>query len=71
MGLYGRLDPVISIHNGAQYGSSAMAGGPGDIVVLQLDCAWPILTPLLMPFFSGGKYRFSVAAAMRREAFLP
>ncbi|HEV7616503.1 MAG TPA: TadE family protein [Burkholderiaceae bacterium] len=71
MGLYGRLDPVISIHNGAQYGSSAMAGGPGDIVVLQLDCAWPILTPLLMPFFSGGKYRFSVAAAMRSEAFLP
>jgi hypothetical protein len=71
MGLYGRLDPVISIHSRAQYGSSAMAGGPGDIVVLQLDCAWPILTPLLMPFFSGGKYRFSVAAAMRSEAFLP
>jgi hypothetical protein len=71
MGLYGRLDPVISIHSGAQYGSSAMSGGPGGIVVLQLDCAWPILTPLLMPFFSGGKYRFSVAAAMRSEAFLP
>jgi hypothetical protein len=27
MGLYGRLDPVISIHNGAQYGSSAMSDG--------------------------------------------
>jgi hypothetical protein len=68
MGLYRRLDPVVSIRSGAQYGSSAMSGGPGDIVVLQLDCAWPILTPLLMPFFPGGKYRFSVAAAMRGEA---
>jgi hypothetical protein len=27
MGLYGRLDPVISIHNSAQYGSSAMSDG--------------------------------------------
>lgn len=69
MGLYGRLDPVVSIRSGAQYGSSAMSGGQGDIVVLQLDCAWPILTPLLMPFFPGGKYRFSVAATMRGEAF--
>jgi hypothetical protein len=37
--------------------------------VLRLDCSWPVLTPMLRPFFSDGKYRFSVAATMRNEAF--
>lgn len=78
MGLYRKVSPVISvgINGGAfqSYGdaslySGGMFGGPGDVVVLRLDCTWPILTPLMQPFFDGGKYRFSVAATMRNEAF--
>ncbi|HJW26891.1 MAG TPA: TadE/TadG family type IV pilus assembly protein [Rhodocyclaceae bacterium] len=78
MGLYRKVAPVISVGiNGGtlqSYGSAslyggAMFGGPGDVVVLRLDCTWPILTPLMQPFFEGGKYRFSVAATMRNEAF--
>jgi Flp pilus assembly protein TadG len=75
MGLYDRIDPVISVNNGTRYGnvgsySSTMFGGPGDILVVRLDCTWPVFTPLLTPFFTDGKYRFSVAATMRNEAFL-
>lgn len=80
IGLYGQVHPVIatSINGGAiqTYGdptqySSGMFGGPGDIVLLQLNCYWPIITPLVAPYFSGGNYSFSVAATMRNEAFLP
>jgi hypothetical protein len=80
MGFYAQVNPVIAVAiNGSSptvYGDpklydAGMFGGPGDLVVLQLDCAWPILTPLIKPFFaaSGGQYRFSVAATMRNEAF--
>lgn len=81
MGLYNTLNPVITISN---YGNGSSAtnqtydpnnpsptifGGPGDIVVLQLNnCTWPNLT-VLAPFFSGGKYKFNVATTMRNEAF--
>ena len=73
MGLYDSVHPVISV-NGTRYGSSAsysnsMFGGSGDVIVLQLDCAWPVVTPLLRPFFTAGTYRFSVATTMRNEAF--
>jgi hypothetical protein len=80
MGLYGMLNPTIAVAiNGGSlqlYGNAGiynggMFGGPGDIVVLQLNCAWPIITPLVKPFFinTGGQYKFSVAATMRNEAF--
>ncbi len=80
MGLYGIVNPTVevSINGGSAtaYGdpslyNNAMFGGPGDIVELKLNCAWPILTPLVEPFFAGtgGQYRFSVAATMRNEAF--
>ncbi|MDD5250355.1 MAG: TadE/TadG family type IV pilus assembly protein [Rhodocyclaceae bacterium] len=80
MGLYGMLNPTIAItinggssqsySNSASY-NGGMFGGPGDIIVLQLNCAWPIITPLAKPFFAGtdGQYQFSVAATMRNEAF--
>jgi Flp pilus assembly protein TadG len=77
MGLYGAVSPNYAITiNGktqayssqASYGSS-MFGNPGDIVVLQINCIWPLLTPLVSPFFAGGKYSFSVAATMRNEGF--
>jgi hypothetical protein len=32
-------------------------GGPGQIVVINLQCSWPLLTPLLRPFFENGNCR--------------
>lgn len=73
MGLYDLVSPTIVV-NGAEYGdpstyNAGMFGAPGDVIVLQLNCSWPLLTPIFEPYFSGGKYRFSVAATMRNEQF--
>ncbi len=72
LGFYDKLAPAISV-NGKGYASSAygntMFGAPGDIVVLQLDCTWPVTTPLISKLFTDGKYRFKVAATMRNEFF--
>ncbi len=59
MGLYNVVSPSYAItingttqsyNNQASYGSG-MFGNPGDIVVLQINCIWPLLTPLVNPFF--------------------
>jgi len=72
LGMYDRLTPEISV-NGTRYASTAysngMFGAAGDIIVLQLDCSWPVTTPLLSQFFTNGTYSFAVAATMRNEAF--
>lgn len=77
MGLYNMVAPsyVITINGAAQnYSSSAsyssgMFGNPGDIVVLQLNCTWPLMTPFIQPLFRNGIYSFTVAATMRNEGF--
>ncbi|WP_259295158.1 TadE/TadG family type IV pilus assembly protein [Paraburkholderia sp. DHOC27] len=77
MGLYNIVNPsyVITINGTTQsYANQSsyngnMFGNPDDIVVLQLNCTWPLLTPLVQPFFPGGSYAFSVAATMRNEDF--
>nr|WP_175225559.1 TadE/TadG family type IV pilus assembly protein [Paraburkholderia humisilvae] len=77
MGLYNMVSPSYTItingqsSNYATQGSysSSMFGNPGDIIVLQLNCSWPLLTPLARPFFPNGLYTFSVAATMRNEGF--
>jgi Flp pilus assembly protein TadG len=77
MGLYNMVSPsyTITINGQAQnYStqssySTGMFGNPGDIIVLQLNCAWPLLTPLIQPFFTNGTYSFSVAATMRNEGY--
>ncbi|TXF96019.1 TadE/TadG family type IV pilus assembly protein [Massilia arenae] len=72
LGMYERTDPQISV-NGTRYSttsfSNGMFGAPGDIVVIQLDCGWPVTTPLLSSFFTKGVYQFTVAATMRNEIF--
>lgn len=72
LGMYERTDPQISV-NGTKYSttsfSNGMFGAPGDIVVIQLDCGWPVTTPLLSSFFTKGVYQFTVAATMRNEIF--
>lgn len=80
MGLYDLAAPAVAtainggpfrVYGDAEQYHDGMFGGPGDIVVLRLDCTWPLTTPLIKPFFaaSGGAYRFSVAATMKNEAF--
>lgn len=72
LGMYEKVAPAVSV-NGRSYEpgdyNSSMFGGAGDIIVLRLDCAWTVTTPLIARFFSDGKYRFAVAATMRNEYF--
>lgn len=75
MGIFKTVNPTVSV-NGKSYASASvysanMFGGPGDIVVLRLDCTWPITTPLISAFFPGGKYAFAVAATMQSEEYEP
>lgn len=71
MGLYGLVHPVLHI-NGTAAPDGAMPAGAlgagGGMLLLRLDCSWPVVTPLLRPFF-GEAFQFSVAASMRNEAF--
>lgn len=75
MGVYDKVNPRIEVKlNGtdSSYGSSSaydsgMFGGAGDLVVLKFDCTWPLMTPLMRPFFSGGTYKFSVATTFNNE----
>jgi len=71
MGLFDKVEPKI---NNISYGdptayNDGMFGKAGEIFVLRIDCSWPLMTPLLSPFFTDGKYQFSVATTMRNEAF--
>ncbi len=81
MGLYGRVDPTIAVNGVPQDPASfnnSMFGAADTLVVLQLNCNWPVITPawrlmaLLNPGNQAnapGQYAFSVAATMRNEAF--
>lgn len=71
MGLFDRVQPRINSirHDAPNEYSAGMFGRAGHTFVLRLDCSWPIMMPILRPFFTDGVYRFSVAATMRNEAF--
>jgi hypothetical protein len=44
-------------------------GDAGDIIVVKLNCTWPLLTPFISVFFPNGEYNFTVASTMRNEMF--
>lgn len=81
MGVYARVNPTIVVNGVSQAPggySNSMFGGADSLVVLQLDCNWPVVTPAwrLMALINPGtqasppgQYAFSVAATMRNEAF--
>jgi Flp pilus assembly protein TadG len=48
---------------------SLLVGAPQQIIVIRVDYSWPLLTPLLRPFFPNGNYNFTVGATMRNEPF--
>jgi hypothetical protein len=73
MGLYQRVQPVLSINRADGLSDPALIlpgamGAGGDLLLLQIDGAWPVASPLLQPWL-GTVYRFHVAATMRNEAF--
>lgn len=44
-------------------------GGRDDVIMVSLTYAWPLLTPLLKPFFPQGRYTFTVRSTMKNEPF--
>jgi hypothetical protein len=73
MGLYQRVQPVLSINRADAPSDPArmlpgMLGAGGALMLLQIDGTWPVASPLLQPWL-GAVYRFRVAATMRNEAF--
>ncbi|WP_020204521.1 MULTISPECIES: TadE/TadG family type IV pilus assembly protein [Cupriavidus] len=73
LGIYDMSNATVTtwVNGSSQASGNTMFGGAGDLVVIQVNCAWPLVTPMVAAFFSstGGKYTFSVAATMRNEAF--
>jgi Flp pilus assembly protein TadG len=80
MGHWDSVHPQISITRGGSTQtypnqgsySTGMFGAPGEVVVIRVDCTWPIMPPLktlLGATTSQSDYHFSVAATMRNEAF--
>ena len=45
----------------------AGAGGPSDISRVTVNYEWPLMTPLVRPFFPDGKLRIRVESAMLNE----
>ncbi|HEY7292781.1 MAG TPA: TadE/TadG family type IV pilus assembly protein [Vicinamibacterales bacterium] len=48
---------------------TAGVGGPNDIEKVTVDLDWDLMTPLIRPFFTGGKIHFTVASAMKNESY--
>ena len=75
MGFFDRASPVVVFKTidavtGAITpvpGNSCIAAG--QIIVIQVNCTLPLLTPLLQPFFGGADYAFSVSTTMKNEEF--
>ena len=48
---------------------SLVVGGPSELIVIRVAYSWPLLTPIVKPFFPDGKYTFTVGATMLTEPF--
>lgn len=46
-------------------------GSPDQIITVRLTYAWPLMTPVLKPFFTGGSYTFTASATMKNELWGP
>jgi Flp pilus assembly protein TadG len=73
LGMFDKVCPVVTTNNVTYTDSSsynaAMFGQAGDILVIKLSCAWPMMTPVMRPFFTDGKFRFVVAVTMLNENY--
>ena len=46
----------------------AGVGGPNDIDKVTVNYSWALMTPLMRPFFTGGRVTLTVESAMKNEA---
>ena len=46
-------------------------GGPGSVSRVTVTYEWELLTPLIRPFFTGGKVTFRVESTMKNENVFP
>lgn len=65
-------DPAVVVRdqrNFANYSGSTVSdtGSASQIIMVRLTYSWPLLTPILRPFFPGGRYTFTVRTTMRNE----
>ena len=44
-------------------------GQPNDVIMVSLTYTWPLITPVLKPFFKAGQYTFTVESTMKNEPF--
>jgi Flp pilus assembly protein TadG len=49
--------------------SGPSSGGPGDIVRVTVSYNWDIITPLIKPFFTGGKINLTASSTMKDETW--
>jgi Flp pilus assembly protein TadG len=74
MGLYERTGASAVFKTVAADGSIRTLGagscyGAGQIIIVQVNAAARVWTPIVAPFFAGNEYRFSVSTTMKNEAF--
>jgi len=50
-------------------GAGEQTGGPGDIVRVTVTYNWNIITPLVKPFFTGGRIALQVNSTVKNESF--
>ena len=48
---------------------SLIVGGPSELIMIRVAYSWPLLTPIVKPFFPDGKYSFTVGTTMLTEPF--
>lgn len=63
-------DSAFTFEHMAVGGTSWVSGtgGPGEIEKVTITYTWPLMTPLLQPFFAGGQLSMKVESMMKNES---
>jgi Flp pilus assembly protein TadG len=74
MGFYARVSPVVTFKTLNSDGSITLVpvnscAASNQIIVISIANTLPLLTPFLKPFFTNGKYTFTVSTTMKNEGF--
>lgn len=74
LGYYDKLTPDVDVFLVNNDGTVQTLpdrdlGGPGDLIVVRVNCTWPLITPFGRALFDNGEYNFSVSTTMRNEVF--
>jgi Flp pilus assembly protein TadG len=48
----------------------ANGGGPSEVVTVAASFSYEFATPLIKPFFPGGRYTFTIRSSMKNEPFV-